>query len=76
MASVKPSQLVHSVHAYLVAASYPKAAKALKKEALKSSLASSGRRLSFRKSNARKGGYSPNGVSDYKVVSRPFSDYL
>ena len=34
MASVKPSQLVHSVHAYLVAASYPKAAKALKKEAL------------------------------------------
>ena len=34
MASVKPSQLVHSVHAYLVAASYSKAAKALKKEAL------------------------------------------
>jgi hypothetical protein len=23
-----------------------------------------------------KGGYAPNGVSDYKVVSRPFSDYL
>lgn len=31
---VKPSELVHSVHAYLVEASFAKAAKALKKEAM------------------------------------------